>query len=153
MPKKDADTQLESQKSTTADLSVSQDGHALTITMDLSCMARMRATVTSLKINDGKISITIKITNLSSLELSFGSGCFLLKKGRQTVGELFGSLDIVPGKFEVEVDGNIEKGASGMVTLEGESDYDCEQSWSQYAIRLFKVEINLDELDDDSDGK
>lgn len=70
MPKKDVNTQLDSQNGTAADLSVSRNGHTLTISMDLSCMTRMRATVTNLKVHGHEISITMKITNLSSLSSS-----------------------------------------------------------------------------------
>ncbi|KAM0516708.1 hypothetical protein ACHAPE_005342 [Trichoderma viride] len=150
MPKKNADTPVDSQNNTVAHLSVSPSGHTLKIYLDLSCMTRMRATVTSLKIHGDEISITMKITNLSSLELLFDwEGTFLLKKGQQTVGELGGCLDIVPGEFEVDLEGHIQSGVSGMVTLKGDFYEDMDPSWQEYAIKLFEVEINLDEMDVD----
>lgn len=150
MPKKNADTPVNSQNNTVAHLSVSPSGHTLKIYLDLSCMTRMRATVISLKIHGDEISITMKITNLSSLELLFDQqGTFLLKKGQQTVGELTGCLDIVPGEFEVDLEGHIQSGVSGMVTLKGDFYEDMDPSWQEYAIKLFEVEINLDEMDVD----
>ncbi|EHK49026.1 uncharacterized protein TrAtP1_000390 [Trichoderma atroviride] len=150
MPKKDVDTQMDSQYTASADLSVSRNGHTLTISMDPSYMMRMRAAVTNLRIHGQEISITMKITNLSSLELQFEYGTFILKKGQQTVGEVAGGLDLVPGEFEVNLGGQIQSGISGVVTLKGEHFEDCEESWQQYAIKLFEVEVNLDELDLDA---
>ncbi|KAK1245291.1 hypothetical protein MKX08_004920 [Trichoderma sp. CBMAI-0020] len=147
MPTKDVDTQMDSQDTTTADLSVTRNGHTLTISMDLSYMTRMRATVTNLRIHGQEISITMKITNLSPLELLFEYGVFILKKGQKTVGEVTGSLEIVPGEFEVNLDGKIQNGVSGVVTLKGDHFEDCDDSWQQYAIKLFEVGVNLDGLD------
>lgn len=148
MPKKNADTPLNIQNTTVAHLSVSPSGHTLKIYLDLSCMTRMRATVTSLEIHGDEISITMKIANLSSLELLFDQeGTFLLKKGQQTVGELNGCLDIVPGEFEVDLEGHIKSGVSGVVTLKGDHYEDMDRSWQEYAIKLFEVEVNLDEID------
>lgn len=151
MPKKNADTPLNSQNSTVAHLSVSPSGHTLKIYLDFSLMMRMRATVTSLRIHGEEISITMKITKLSSLELLFANeAIFLLKKGQQTVGELSGCLDIVPGEFVVELEGHIQSGISGMVTLKGDHYEEMDRSWQEYAIKLFEVEVNLDDVDDNT---
>jgi hypothetical protein len=147
MPKKNVDTQSNRQKDTIAHLSISPNGHTLTIHLDMSCMARMRATVTDLRINGQNISITMKIVNLSSLELLFDFGKFILKKGQQTVGEVSGDLDIIPGEFEVNLQGKIQSGISGVVTIKGDYFHDHEDSWMQYAIRLFEAEVDLDKLD------
>lgn len=79
----------------------------------------------------------------------FDYGTFKLKKGQQTVGELSGGLEIVPGEFEVDLKGKIQSGISGMVTLKGDYFHDYEDSWQQYAIKLFEVKVNLDEMDVD----
>lgn len=147
MPNKNADTSLNSQNSTVAHLSVSPSGHTLNIYLDFSCMMSMRANVTSLGIQGDEISITMKITNFSSLELLFDNDAtFLLKKGQQTVGESSGVLDIVPGEFVIEMEGYIESGISGMVTLKGDHYEDIDRSWQEYAIKLFEVEVNLDDV-------
>lgn len=154
MPKKGVNGQLDNQIRNTADLSVDQDGHTLLMSIDLSYMARMTATVVSLIIDGSDINITVEIRNMSSLELFFNESAFVLKKGQQIIGKLEGDLNIVPGTFEVQFDGQISCGVSGMATLKGDL---CdvyqggEPSWRQHAIKLFEVEVNLDNVDVDVD--
>jgi hypothetical protein len=119
------------------------------MSIDLSRMAKMIPTVTSVKIVDTKISITVEITNLSSLKLLFEEGTFTLNKGQRIIGMLNGFLDIVPGKFAVEFDGEMQKGVSGIATLKGHFYEDMDMSWQEDAIKLFEVEVNLDGVDTD----
>ncbi|KAL6910375.1 hypothetical protein GGI43DRAFT_427043 [Trichoderma evansii] len=154
MPKKGVTGKLDNQIHNIADLSVSQDGHTLLMSIDLSYMARMTATVVSLLIDGSDVNITVEIRNMSSLELYFNESAFVLKKGQQIIGKLEGDLNIFPGKFEVQFDGQISSGVSGMATLEGDL---CdvyqgrESTWRRYAIKLFEVEVNLDNVDVDVD--
>ncbi|KAM0258259.1 hypothetical protein ACHAQJ_003901 [Trichoderma viride] len=150
MPKNDASGELDNQKCTTADLSVTPNGHELTMSIDLSHIARMRTTVKSIKIADTKIRITVEVTNLSPLELLFDDeNLYTLKKGQQTIGKLWGELAIVPGKFQLDFHGEIQSGVTGLATLQGDFYEDLEESWQCYAIKLFEVEVNLDEADTD----
>jgi hypothetical protein len=131
-----------------AQLSVSKNGHALTMSIDLSYLARMMTAVTELLIHDDDaINITLTITNPNPVEIYFESCSLILKQDQNTIAHLKGHhFDIVSGTFEVELFGEIDLDASGMATLKGDvlhsRDYD--DTWKQYAIKLFEAEVDLD---------
>lgn len=157
MPRKDDNVQVGLQRPILADLSVSKDGHALTMSIDLSHPPRMKTTVTRLTIDGSAINITIRIKNESPLDILFNHCTFILKQNQRTIGKLYGSLSIFSGdEYEESFDGTIEHGVSGVATLKGDGCWSgsCEESWKPYAIKLFEAEVNLDKLDagdDDTD--
>ncbi|KAH0525319.1 hypothetical protein TsFJ059_007704 [Trichoderma semiorbis] len=158
MPKKGADYSYDDKKRTTAALSVSPDGHVLTMSIDLGNMPRMKPEVKSVKISGRHIEINMEIVSLSPLKQPFEFGSkFVLKKGEDIVGKLRGLFSIVPGTQEVSFDGTIRRGVSGMVTLQGDHYKHYEhKSWQSYIIKLFEVEIDMDKAiinyeDDESD--
>lgn len=157
MPRKDENNQFDHQTPITADLNVSRDGHDLTMSIDLSYLARMKTSVTRLRIDDSFISITIEITNESPLEICFENCTLVLSQNQHIIGNLSGYFDIVPGSsFEAKFCGKVQRSVSGMATLKGDGYNSCdyEESWKQYAIKLFEAEVNLDNLnvgDEDED--
>lgn len=145
MPKKDTSDWLENEECTTAALSTSSDGHILRMSVDLSHMARMKTTIKSITRSENWISITISITNLSPLQLHFpGESGFVIKQRGQEIGNLWGAFYIELGEHNIELRGLIDDDVPGMAVLKGDSNQDSD-SWQQYAIRLFEVEVNLDE--------
>lgn len=155
MPQKDENDQFDHQMPITADLNVSKNGHALTMSIDLSYLARMKTSVTMLIIDDSSISITIEITNWSPLEIFFDNCTLILSQNQRTIGKLSGYLDIMPGSsFEAKFHGKIQHSVSGMAILKGDGYNSCEfgETWKQYAIKLFEAEVNLDgDVVDDDD--
>lgn len=153
MSQKDENNQAGIRGPLLADLSVSKDGHTLTMSIDLSHSPRMKTTVTRLTINGSAINIAMSINNEGPLEILFDYCTFKLKQNQRTIGELYGELSILPGKFNVEFRGSIQDGVSGMATLKGDEyssdddDDDCDESWKKYAIKLFEAEVNLDKRD------
>ncbi|KAL7781992.1 hypothetical protein V8C43DRAFT_297084 [Trichoderma afarasin] len=146
MPKKGADYSYDDKKRTTAALSVSPDGHVLTMSIDLGNMPRMRTEVKSVKFSGRHIEINMEIVSLSPLKQPFEfASKFVLKKGDDIVGKLRGLFSIEPGTQEVSFDGTIRRGVSGMVTLQGDhfEHYD-HKTWQSYIIKLFEVEIDMD---------
>lgn len=131
MPQKDKNNQFGLQRPIIAQSHVSKNGHVLTVTINLSNLARMRTTVTRLIIDGSFISITIVITNESPLEIPFECCTLSLKQNQHTIGKLSGYLTIVPGSFEVKFRGKIQRGVSGMATLKGDvyESCNCEHSW------------------------
>lgn len=154
MPLKDKNDEFELQRPIIAHWDVSKNGHVLTMSIDLSYLARMKTTVTSLIINRSNIIITIRITNESPFEICFESCTLILKQSQRTIGKLSGYLDIFPGTFQAQFRGEIERGTSGIATLKGDNSTssDLEETWKGYAIKLFEADVNLDQADDGVDN-
>ncbi|KAJ4859074.1 hypothetical protein T069G_07341 [Trichoderma breve] len=163
MPKKGADYSYDDKKRMTAALSVSPNGHVLTMSIDLGNMPRMRPEVKSVKLSGRYIEINMEIVSSSPLTQPFeGASEFVIKKGEDTVGKLTGSFSIKPGTKEVSFNGTIRRGVSGMVTLQGDHFEHCldHKTWQSYIIKLFEVEIDMDKAiidyehdeSDDEDG-
>lgn len=147
VPKKGADYSYDDKKRTTAALSVSPNGHVLTMSIDLGNMPRMKPEVKSVKFSGGRIEIRMELVSLGPLRQPFeGWSKFVLKKGEDIVGKLTGSFSIEPGTQEVSFDGTIRRGVSGMVTLQGDHFEHCldHKTWQSYIIKLFEVEIDID---------
>ncbi|KAL7923002.1 hypothetical protein ACQKWADRAFT_312529 [Trichoderma austrokoningii] len=120
------------------------------MSIDLSHLPRMKATATKLTFDGSVMNITIKITNESPLNIIFEHCLLKLKQNQHTIGGFYGKLQITHGECEVEFCGNIQDWVSGMETLKGDEYTSCfgfHESWKQYAIKLFEVEVNLDNLD------
>ncbi|OPB42417.1 hypothetical protein A0O28_0035340 [Trichoderma guizhouense] len=146
MPKEDANDELDVQKRATAALRVSPSGHRLTMSVNLANMPRMTTTITSLRIFGEKVRIIMNLTNPSPVTLHAEvESEFVLKKGKDTVGHLDALFEIIPGVHQCVFAGTISPKVSGMVTLKGSSYEDPDESWQQYVITLFEVNINLDE--------
>ncbi|UKZ80534.1 hypothetical protein TrVFT333_008295 [Trichoderma virens FT-333] len=144
LPNSSANNKRDAQKQPTAALRVSSSGHWLAMSIDLANMPRMSATVDEFTTFGDKIEITMTITNPSPLTLRFdGSSEFVLKKGKDIIGELWASFQILPGEKECVFKGIFKPEVSGMVTLEGSNFEDMDRTWQQYVIKLFKVEIDL----------
>ncbi|KAF3069574.1 hypothetical protein CFAM422_007079 [Trichoderma lentiforme] len=147
MPRASANDEPNVKKQPTAALEVSPNGHRLTMSIDLANMPRMSTKVNSLEISHDKININMTITNPSPLSLWFEVNCnFVLKKGQDIIGELMAPFDIKPGEEVCVFVGTIRPRTSGMVTIKGEKYEDVDYSWQQYIMKLFEVEINLDEF-------
>ncbi|QYT01369.1 hypothetical protein H0G86_008412 [Trichoderma simmonsii] len=126
VPKKGADYSYDDKKRTTAALSVSPNGHVLTMSIDLGNMPRMKPEVKSVKFSGGRIEIRMEIVSLGPLRQPFeGWSKFVLKKGEDIVGKLTGSFSIEPGTQEFSFDGTIRRGVAGMVTLQGDHFEHC----------------------------
>lgn len=145
MPKKGADLGLDDKKTITAALSVTPTGHQLTMSIDLANVSKIKCSLKGLNISGNEIAIILQLTNTSPFQLSFGRTCdFVLRKDQETVGNLSGDFQIDSGEYICTLNGTIENGVSGMVTLRGSKFNDYDDSWQQYVIRLFETEINVD---------
>ncbi|KAK0766911.1 hypothetical protein N5P37_000641 [Trichoderma harzianum] len=146
MPKENANNELDVRKQATAALRVSPSGHRLTMSINLANMPRMTTTIKRIRIFGEKIKITMILTNPSPVTLHAEVDSeFVLKKGEDTVGHLAALFEIIPGENECVLAGNISPNVSGMVTLKGSSYEDSDESWQQYVITLFEININMDE--------
>ncbi|RFU80963.1 hypothetical protein TARUN_1248 [Trichoderma arundinaceum] len=145
MPAEGISNPTSGRKRTVADVSISSTGHNLTISIYLDHMARMRATAKNIEIAGNEIFMIIEIINLSPFSLCFDNARFDLKRGDEIIGHLAGDLKIVPGVFKVDLAGSIYNRVSGMATLKGDEFHEVKNSWQYYAIKLFQIEVNLDE--------
>ncbi|KAL7822534.1 hypothetical protein V8C26DRAFT_389220 [Trichoderma gracile] len=145
MPKKDANYDVDDTKMTTAALAISEDGHQLKMSIDMAKVARMRCSVKDFSISNGKITINLHLTNPSPFKVHFdGRSDFILKQGDDTVGRLKGDFNILTGDYDCTLNGTINAGVTGVVTLKG---YDCDDkrnTWHPYVVRLFEIDINVE---------
>ncbi|KAK4067844.1 hypothetical protein Trihar35433_6404 [Trichoderma harzianum] len=147
MPRASANDEPNVKKQPTAALEVSSNGHQLTMSIDLANMPRMSIKINSLEVSHDKIKIVTTIINPSPVILFFEVSChFAIKKGQDNIGRLTAPFRIEPRELECVFEGTIRPRTSGMVTLKGEIYKDVDFSWQQYILKLFEVEINLDEF-------
>ncbi|KAL7944423.1 hypothetical protein V8C42DRAFT_326738 [Trichoderma barbatum] len=150
MPKAGANYDIDCRKSATAALSVSANGHRLTMSIDLATMPRLRPTVESMILSGNELKISITIENSGPLTLLFDGMCsFILKQGQKLIGELdIENWRIGPGKKDLVLRGDILEGVSGMAVLKGDNffEHSAGWSWQRYAFKSFEVDINLDEM-------
>ena len=145
MPRKDADQAMDYTKRTTASLSVSPNGHQLTMSIDVARMPRMKCSVKSLKISGEGINIAIMITNPSPVRLGHFRRCtFVLLKGQEAVGRLAAHYSIRGGKRVYRFVGKIDDGVSGLVVLKGDVHDEGDGTWKRHVPGIFEVEIDLD---------
>ncbi|KAL7912799.1 hypothetical protein GGI35DRAFT_476630 [Trichoderma velutinum] len=149
MPKVGASHEPNKEESPTAGLGVSPSGHQLIISIDLAKMMRMTVVVKRLILSGDVLKIVININNQSPLMLDFDGDCnFVLEQEGEDIGYMKGKLEIADNRATFVFRGRYNGRASGMATLKGDRFYssDKKDSWLQYALRLFEVEIDLDEI-------
>lgn len=147
IPRASANDEPNVKKQPTAALEVSSNGHQLTMSIDLANMPRMSIKINSLEVSHDKINIVTTIINPSPVRLFFEAYChFAIKKGQDNIGGLTAPFDIKPGEQVCAFVGTIRPRTSGMVTIKGEQYEDIDYTWQQYIMKLFEVDINLDEF-------
>ncbi|KAL6871159.1 hypothetical protein J3F83DRAFT_772872 [Trichoderma novae-zelandiae] len=145
MPRTGPDHGIHNTKRTTADLSVSQNGHQLTMAIDLANMPRMRCSVISINVTGKKINMAVLITNLSPIRLGCSGWCaFVLLKGQKVIGWLGSRYSIKGGEQVYTFVGTIEEGVSGMAILKGDVHDKCDKTWKRHVLGLFEVQVDLD---------
>lgn len=148
MPKSGAAHWLdEDERKTTAAMSVSPDGHHLALTIDLAKPPRIKCEVRSLTISDNRININMRNTSSGPINMVLDADCeFVLLQDKKTVGNLLGMFNIHSGTEDWVVNGTIQDGVSGVVLLKGVRyrEHFADNTWYQYFIQSFEVEINVD---------
>ncbi|KAK4070100.1 uncharacterized protein Triagg1_6521 [Trichoderma aggressivum f. europaeum] len=149
MPKVGASHEPDIEGLPTADLEVSASGHQLMMSVDLGRMPRLKPVVESLTLSGDEFEIVMNIENQSPFGLDFnGNFHCVLEKDEKEIGYLNGELAIGIDGGKHVFRGRLHDEASGTAILKGDSflSSDKKDSWLQYALRLFKVEINMDEI-------
>ncbi|KAL7937492.1 hypothetical protein V8C35DRAFT_181895 [Trichoderma chlorosporum] len=149
MPKVGANHQPIKQKQVTAALKVSPDGQQLTMSIDMANIRRLRPVLKSIKLSGKKLTIHFITENSVPFNMVFSGDCeFVLEQGQRHMAyfdmcEFF--LDHDTGNHVIE--GRIETRPSGMATLKGFNYKNVNSAiWLCYALRLFEMEVNLDEI-------
>ncbi|KAL7795232.1 hypothetical protein V8C37DRAFT_47959 [Trichoderma ceciliae] len=130
-------------------LSITTDGHELMMSMNLRRMERLRATVKPTNLTGESMNLVVMISNPGPVKPSLGWSHFNLKQGGKIIGELQGDFVVAPGENQLVLHGDIDKNRedklSGMAILKGKRG-DDEETWEDDAVRLFELEVNLDEM-------
>ncbi|EHK24481.1 uncharacterized protein TRIVIDRAFT_30516 [Trichoderma virens Gv29-8] len=161
MPENGVSHEPSSDKRATAAFSIDSTGHNLTMAIDLSNVANIKATTKTLEMTGAAIDVVITMMNPGPLHLRFKTAYFILKQGNKTIGMVSGEFNIVPGEFEVVLEGECDEEIevdklNGTAVLKGDSCCEEHSTWLQYAIRQFEIEVDLDgtviDIEDEKEG-
>ncbi|KKP07413.1 hypothetical protein THAR02_00475 [Trichoderma harzianum] len=148
MPETKATRQKEGKPSITAALDNDENGHELSIAIDLSTMSSGSILRPVIKLVDGKVQISFTTSSSNPVDMPFGWCQFILKKGKKILAFMDGHFDIQPDTCDIIMEGDAiatKAEFSGMGVLKGFKTYDS-NSWLAHAIRLFEIDVNLDKL-------
>ncbi|KAL7944421.1 hypothetical protein V8C42DRAFT_358536 [Trichoderma barbatum] len=147
MPETKVTTQKNRRSSIMATLETDDNGHELSIIMDMASMSKTTILHPKIHIVDGKVRISFTTSSSNPVDLPFGWCQFLLKKDKKILAFLDGHFDIQPDKCEILMEGDAmvpNADFSGTGILKGFKTYDNSTSWLAHAIRSFEIEVNLD---------
>lgn len=150
MPKVGVSHEPDRERLPTAALGVSASGHQLIMSIDLGRGSRLKPVIKSLTLSGSVFKIVMSIENHCPITLTVDGDCrFVLEKDKKQIGYLEGKLTIAIDEAKQVFRGRLDDDkASGMAILKGDKflSSDKVDSWLEYAINLFEVEINLDEI-------
>ncbi|KAL7937489.1 hypothetical protein V8C35DRAFT_331234 [Trichoderma chlorosporum] len=141
--------QKRGQSPTMAILETSNYGHDLYITIDMSDMPRASILKPTITLSNRVVRIDFMTSSSNPVDLSFGSCRFVLKKDKTVLAFLDGYFEIQPDKSEFVIEGDSMAPStefSGTATLKGIATDENNSSWLAHAIRLFKMEVDLDKI-------
>ncbi|UKZ80531.1 hypothetical protein TrVFT333_008292 [Trichoderma virens FT-333] len=131
MPENAVSHEPSSDKRATAAFSIDPTGHNLTMAIDLSNVANIKATTKTLEMIGATIVVVLTMMNPGPLHLRFKTAYFILKQGNKTIRKVSGSST-----------SSLEN--SKTAVLKGDSCCEEHSTWLQYAIRQFEIEVDLD---------
>ncbi|KAL7963588.1 hypothetical protein V8C34DRAFT_319319 [Trichoderma compactum] len=147
MPKSGIIRQREGQNSITATVDKDENGHNLSVAIDLNDISSVSITNIDCQVTDEKVELTFRVLSLNPVDLPFGYCKFSLKKDETLLASLEGHFDILPNSCDITLTGNYEAATvelAGTAILKGVLAFDHAGSWIDRALQLFEVEVKLD---------
>ncbi|KAL7912797.1 hypothetical protein GGI35DRAFT_491228 [Trichoderma velutinum] len=149
MPETKINRQGKGQSLITAELENDENGHELSIAIDMSTMLNDSILRPTIKLVDGRVKVSFTTSSSNPVDMPFGWCQFILKKGKTILAFLNGHFDIQPDTCDIIMEGDsmaTKAAFSGMGILKGFKTYDNNNTWLAHAIRLFEIDVNLDKL-------
>ncbi|KAL7821423.1 hypothetical protein V8C44DRAFT_362913 [Trichoderma aethiopicum] len=148
MPRSDLIQETAADVAVTAALDHHENGHELSIAIDLSDMSRISIGCLELDRGVDRIRLSFFLASSSPIDIDFGSCQFMLKKGKEILAFLDGRFAIRPGGLPIFMEGIVDgdvDGAwfDGMGSLTGFKTHEHNNSFLAHAIRLFEIQVKL----------
>ncbi|PNP50845.1 hypothetical protein THARTR1_08466 [Trichoderma harzianum] len=147
MPKSEIIRQKEGQTFITAAVDKDDNGHNLSVAIDLNDISSVSISNVDCQATDEEVELTFKVLSLNPVDLPFGYCKFSLTKDETLLASLKGHFDIFPDYCDIDLTGTCEATDvkfAGSAILKGVQAFDHAGSWIDRAIQLFEVEIKLD---------
>ncbi|KAK4070099.1 uncharacterized protein Triagg1_6520 [Trichoderma aggressivum f. europaeum] len=150
MPKPQLDA-CQSDHNPTARLEIIENGHKLTMAIDLHGIGSFKTTTPIIQLNGNSIDITFSMSNTTTVAIYFGQTAFRLENDESILANLSGDFCIYASgeeSMQYHLTGEISQGCelSGKATLKGWGLKSYEKSWRTHAIREFQIEVDLDHM-------
>ncbi|KAL7781990.1 hypothetical protein V8C43DRAFT_327536 [Trichoderma afarasin] len=147
MPKSGIIRQREGQKFITAVVDKDENGHNLSVAIDLNDISSVTISKVDCQVADQAVTLTFRVSSSSPVDLPFGYCEFSLKKDETLLASLEGQFDISPQYRDITLKGKCEATTvklAGTAVLKGVLAFDHVGSWIDRALQLFEVEVDLD---------
>lgn len=149
MPKSEIIRQGEGQTLITAAVDKDENGHNLSVVIDLNDISSVTISKVDCQVADQTLTLTFRVLSSNPVDLPFGYCKFSLKKDGTLLASMEGHFDILPGSCDITLKGDCEATTvklAGTAILKGVLAFDHAGSWIDRALQLFEVEIDLDRL-------
>ncbi|KAF3069191.1 hypothetical protein CFAM422_007080 [Trichoderma lentiforme] len=151
MPKSHLDASQSDHNKPTTKLEVIENGHKLTMAIDLYGIGSFKTTAPIVQLTGDSIDITFSMSNTTTVAIYFGQTKFRLENDECVLAHLSGDFCIYPTgeeSMQYHLSGNICSGCEliGKATLKGSDLEKFEQTWRTHAIREFQIEVDLDHM-------
>lgn len=156
MPKNDIIQEYRAEVALKAALDDEENGHELSIAIDLSDVSKI--SVSRLEYNrcDDRIRLSFSTWSWTPFDIDFGCCQFVLEADDGILAFLDGRFGMGRELYKVALEGIVdpaidEASFDGVGTLTGFKTYEHNNSFLAHAIRLFRIEVDLAALKGDLD--
>ncbi|KAL6832446.1 hypothetical protein V8C40DRAFT_284287 [Trichoderma camerunense] len=147
MPKSGIIRQKEGETSITAAVDRDENGHNISVAIDLNDVSSVSVSNVNCQLVDQEITLTFSVSNWNPVDLPFGYCRFSLTKDKTLLASLQGHLDILPNSSRITLTGHYEATTvklAGTAILKGVLAFDHAGTWIERALQLFEIEVKLD---------
>ncbi|KAK4067845.1 hypothetical protein Trihar35433_6405 [Trichoderma harzianum] len=151
MPKPQLDACQSDHNNPTTKLEVIDNGHKLTMAIDLYGIGSLKTTTPIVQLTGNSIDITFSMINTTPVAIYFDQTEFRLENDEHILASLSGDFCIYPAADEsvqYHLTGHISSGCKliGKAILKGHDFKKLERTWRTHAIREFQIEVDLDHM-------
>ncbi|PTB67520.1 hypothetical protein BBK36DRAFT_1167916 [Trichoderma citrinoviride] len=148
MPEKNHAEKKAATKAVIATLENDENGHELSIGIDLNDVSKISIEGLAFNRSNDKIRLAFIAFRSGTVDIDFGCCQFILKKDKQVLAYLDGRFALKPDGYSVVMEGivasDVDKALfGGMGTLTGFLTYDHNNTFLAHAIRLFEIQVKL----------
>ncbi|KAL6826900.1 hypothetical protein J3E69DRAFT_380231 [Trichoderma sp. SZMC 28015] len=147
MPKSGIIRQKKGDASITAAVDKDENGHNLSVAIDLNDISSVSVSDLSCQLVDQKIMLSFTVLCANPVNLPFGHCKFSLKKDEVLLASLEGNFEFAADSCYIYLEGSCEATTvklKGTAVLKGVQAVDYYGTWIDRAIQLFELDVKLD---------